>query len=82
MGAKINVKVLYSEIDKVPGICDPQVGNPGSVNRGTLPIRHCSNGAGQMVNKGEVVSHSFWLKLGPKNLRLLVTGTRKKETAL
>ena len=48
-----------SEIDKIPGICDPQVGNPGSVNRGTLPIRHSARGAGQMVNKGEVASHSF-----------------------
>ena len=29
-----------SEIDKTPGICDPQVGNSGSVNRETLPVRH------------------------------------------
>ena len=55
-----------SEIDKKPGICDPQVGNPGSVNRGTLPIRHSSDGAGQTVNKGEVGSHSFRLEVKPE----------------
>ena len=72
-----------SEIDKIPGICDPQVGNSGSVNCETLPNRHSSYGAGQTVNGGEVKSHSFRLELGPKNLRLLVTWTRKrKETAL
>ena len=55
-----------SEIDKKPGICDPEVGNPGSVNRGTLPIRHSSHGAGQTVNKGEIESHSFRLKVRPE----------------
>ena len=55
-----------SEIDKEPGIGDPQVRNPGSVNRGTLPIRHSSRGAGQTVNGGEVVSHSFRLKVRPE----------------
>ena len=48
-----------SEIDKKPGICDPQVGNLGSVNRRTLPIRQSSRGAGQTVNKGGVEGHSF-----------------------
>ena len=48
-----------SEIDKIPGIGDPQVGNPGSVNRETLPIRHSSYGAGQTGKEGEVEGHSF-----------------------
>ena len=36
------------------------------MNRGTLPIRHSSDGAGQTVNKGEVGSHSFRLELKPE----------------
>ena len=46
-------------MDKIPGICDPQVGNSGSVNRETLPIRHSSYGAGQTGKEGEVEGHSF-----------------------
>ena len=55
-----------SEIDKKPGIGDPQVGNPGSVNRGALPVRQSSRGAGQTVNGGRIVSHSFRLKVRPE----------------
>ena len=49
----------FPEIDKEPGIGDPEVGNPDSVNRRTLPIRRSSRGAGQTVNGGENRSHSF-----------------------
>ena len=56
----------FPEIGKEPGICDPEVGNPDSVNRRTLPIRRSSLGAGQTVNGGRIVSHSFRLKVRPK----------------
>ena len=36
------------------------------MNRGTLPVRHGSHGAGQTVNKGEVESHSFRLEVRPE----------------
>ena len=56
----------FPEIDKKPGIGDPKVGNPSSVNRRTLPIRRSSLGAGQTVNGGRIESHSFRLKVRPK----------------
>ena len=53
-------------MDKIPGICDPQVGNSGSVNREALPFRHSSYGARQTGNEGEVGSHSFRLEVKPE----------------
>ena len=72
-----------SEIGKKPGICDPEVGNPGSVNRGTLPVRHSSLGAGQTVSKGEIVSHSFRLKVRPEEPTTTSdVDSKRKETVL
>ncbi len=56
----------FPEIDKKPGIGDPEVGNPDSVNRRTLPIRRSSRGAGQTVNGEEIRSHSFLTQVKPK----------------
>ena len=56
----------FPEIGKKPGIGDPEVGNPDSVNRRTLPIRRSSRGAGQTVNGGEIRSHSFLTQVKPK----------------
>ena len=47
------------EIDKEPGIRDPEVGNPSPVDWRTLPIRRSSLGAGQMGNERRDQSHSF-----------------------
>ena len=49
----------FPEVDKEPGIRDPEVGNPSSVNWRTLPSCRSSLGAGQTVNEGEDRSHSF-----------------------
>ena len=68
-----------SERDEKLGIRDPQDCGSGSVNRETKPSCHGSYGAGQTVYGGEVDSHSFRLKLGPKNLRLQKTRFETKR---
>ena len=66
-----------------PNPAEAEVGNPGSVNRGTLPVRQSSRGAGQTVNKGEVESHSFRLKVRPEEPTATSdVDSKRKETAL
>ena len=74
-------KCVYDlpEIEEEPVIRDHEVGNPSPVDWRTLPVRRGSLGAGQTGNKGRDQSHSFRLKLSPKELRLLVTWTRKEK---
>ncbi len=71
-----------SEIDKIPGICDPQVGNSGSVNRETLPIRHSSYGAGQTGKEGEVEGHSFRPQVRPEEPTATSDVESKKKATL
>ena len=77
-------KCVYDlpEIEEKPVIRDHEVGNPSPVDWRTLPARRGSLGAGQTGNKGRDQSHSFRLKLSPKELRLLVTWTRRKENTV
>ena len=61
-------KCVYDlpEIEEKPVIRDHEVGNPSPVDWRTLPARRGSLGAGQTGNKGRDRSHSFRLKLSPK----------------
>ena len=73
----------FPEIGKEPGIGDPKVGNPDSVNRRTLPIRRSSRGAGQTVNGGENRSHSFLTQVKPKEPTATSdVDSKRKETTL